>query len=450
MFDDDVISFAHGDGLRAPDSAVVAAGIASLLDSVTFPLERYNFLERYEPLDESIRATMLAEGYPDDHVGSMCVDSGTTKLFVSFLSAVCDRGDTVLTAPTFYHGVIGWCDLLGLDLAVARTDRRTAFKLTYETLEDAHLRVARERGRPPRAVVVFNPTQCGAIYTRQELTEVAAYCDRFDVHVIEDNIFARTRFDFTSTVPHLAEDPIVGDRVVTVDGCSKADGLANVRIGWATGPAVVIGRMEAIKAATTVGLPHVSLVMADTALRTGDAARLLDAIECRARADAVIRAVDDLNDGLGHEPGEGFTVACPPAAGHSVFVDVGLSVRRRWPVSHLASSVELSAFWLDRAAVAVSPLYSSALDGHECRLNFAALHYRPPVPERGEPTVVDRRPHIVHAISVGDSSSALELVHRCETMRSRPVEPTRTHRVIQDGIVERIGGALQPRSLNHV
>jgi aspartate aminotransferase len=446
MFDEDVISFAHGDGLRPPASAVVVAGIDALLDGATFPLERYNFLERHEPLEESIHSTLRDEGFSGESATHVCIDAGTSKLFVSYLMATAEVGDVVLTAPTFYHGLVGWCDLLRLELEVVSTLPTDGFKLSYETLESAHFRAVKRCGRPPRVLVVFNPTQCGAIYTAAELDEVAAYCDRFSVAVVEDNIFARTRFDLSRPIPHLAADRRLHDRVVSLDGCSKADGLANVRVGWAVGPQPLIDRMEAIKAATTVGMPYVALVMADAALRVGFDSRERDVAECARRSIALSVAIDELNDWLGFDQREGLRVAHVPEAGHSMLVDANGLRSVGGPFAGLENSVELAAFWLDRAAVAVSPLYSSALDGLECRLNFGSLQRRPATHLRTfeDPDV---RALILASVKEGDVATAGRLVESCRSIGTEDADTVYIAQLIREGIIERVGSALQPRAL---
>ncbi|HEY3144530.1 MAG TPA: aminotransferase class I/II-fold pyridoxal phosphate-dependent enzyme [Acidimicrobiales bacterium] len=448
MFDDEVISFAHGNGLRAPDSAVIAAGIRALLDQRGFPLERYNFLEHYEPLEDAIHTTMWREGFPLDHLDSICIDAGTTKLFVSFLSNVTQPGDVILTAPAFYHGLVGWCRLLKLGLQIAPTPDQT-YKLTYDSLESAWQQCQARGAGSPKVVVVFNPTPTGAIYHTFEMQQIAEFCIQHDVMAIEDNVFARTRYDPYSTIAHLANDERMRDRVVSVDGCSKADGLANLRIGWAVGPPHLIQAMESIKASTTVALPHVTLVMAEAALTMEWSARQRDAATCRARAAEVTRSIDEINDCLDLSDGRGLQVVHQPQAGHSLMVDastLGVAGERLAP---LQNSLQLTEDWLDRAAVAVSPLYSCGFDGHEFRLNFASVNH---TPRWGggrweHPSAGDPRPRLVRAVARDDQDSIRELFRLAEKdFAANPVDDTAPG-LIHEGLVERIASALQPRSV---
>jgi aspartate aminotransferase len=447
IFDPEVISFAHGNGLRAPQSAVVTAGIRALLDQARYPLERYNFLERHEPLDALIHATMQGEGLPADHLGSICIDAGTSKLFVSCLMTMADRGDVVMTAPGFYHGLVGWCRLLDLGLQIAPTGPESGHKLGYHSLEMAWAAGRRAGRRPPRVVVLFNPTQTGAIYSAAEMSDIAAFCAEHDAMVIEDSIFARTRFDQSGPIAHLANDERMRDRVVTLDGCSKADGLANMRIGWAVGPPALVRAVESVKLSTTVAMPYVTLVMAEAALATGQAARRSDAAECEARAAAVASGVALLNERLGLSSDAGFRVVHEPAAGHSIMVEAGHLGPPGGPARSPAHSLQLCEDWLDRAAVGVSPLYSSGLNGNEFRLNFAAIEIKEkPIPGRWNfPVTRDPRPQIATAVAQHDHKSVTDLLRVAERSVAREPEISTIRALIHEGLVERIAGALRPR-----
>ena len=455
MFDEEVISFAHGNGLRAPEASVVAAGIGALLDQARFPLQRYNFLERYDPLEESIHTAMLREGFPMEHLDAICIDAGTTKLFTSFLSTVTEPGDVVLTAPAFYHGLVGWCRLLKLGIRIVPTTAAASYKLSSPSLDVAWCERQQRGVRPPRVVVVFNPTPSGAIYTAEELRDVADFCDEHDLVAIEDNVFARTRYEPHAPIAHLADDERMRDRVVSVDGCSKADGLANLRIGWAVGPRHLIQRMEQIKAATTVALPYVTLAMADAALRREWGVRQRDATVCRRRAAQVTASFAEVNELLDLPEEAGFRVVHQPQAGHSIVVDAGALGVVGGRLAPFHNSLQLAEDWLDRAAVAVSPLYSSGLDGHEFRLNFASIDRtaRAGSGRREHPAAVDARPRIIRALAGDDREAVRDLCRLAEhhagaeaDADAPPPADTATG-LIHEGLVRRLASALHPRAV---
>src|SRR5215467_13998779 len=64
MFDDGVISFAHGEGLRRPHPSVVSAGIKALIDTKKSSLENYLFMQRLGQFDDLIQQRFIKIGVP--------------------------------------------------------------------------------------------------------------------------------------------------------------------------------------------------------------------------------------------------------------------------------------------------------------------------------------------------------------------------------------------------
>ncbi|HWD08460.1 MAG TPA: aminotransferase class I/II-fold pyridoxal phosphate-dependent enzyme, partial [Actinomycetota bacterium] len=243
MFDEGVISFAHGEGMRRPHPSVVAAGVRALLDTADSALDGYLFLHRLEPLDEAIARFFVADGIDPATAGNVCVDSGTTRLFLAFLHAVADPGDTFLVAPTYYYPLASWCELAGVRLACVPTRRCNDYKLTREDLDAWYDRSGPAGGL--RGLFLFNPTQTGGIYSRQDLDGIAGFVVDHDLVALEDCIFTLTEYDPHETRHHLASCAGMAGRVVTISGGSKAHGLANIRIGWGCGPRPVVEAMNA-------------------------------------------------------------------------------------------------------------------------------------------------------------------------------------------------------------
>ena len=56
MFDPDVVSFAHGEGVRRPYPEAISAMMRALADPESMPLENYMFLQRFTELEEAVAA----------------------------------------------------------------------------------------------------------------------------------------------------------------------------------------------------------------------------------------------------------------------------------------------------------------------------------------------------------------------------------------------------------
>jgi aspartate/methionine/tyrosine aminotransferase len=368
MNDPGVISFSHGNGISRPPRAVIDAGRAALDDGAHNPIERYNFKEPDHALHEAIRDTMRHDGVPDDHLARVCVDRGTTSLFNNAIPLLMERGEILLTSPGYYHSLAGWCDRLGVALATTPGFASEEYKLTAEAIEATQFDLSRRFHRAARVLVVFNPTPTGALYTEQEIDDIAAVAQRWNLSIIEDAVFSRTRFDQTVPLTRFAAHPELVDRVVTFDGTAKADGLANDRIGWAVGPPAIVDALDAAMASVTVHIPYVAAAMTRAALTVGRDAARDSAYECAIRAGLVEQQLRELQanvDGPAH-----FELAHRPQAGHSSLVRL-VDSESGQPLR--ASSPDITATLLDEYHVAMSPALSSGIDGPTFRINYAGV-----------------------------------------------------------------------------
>lgn len=375
MFDPEVISLAHGDGTRRPPGAVVAAGMAALLETERASLDDYTFLQRHHEFDAAITADFTRNGIPPDIAANVCIDSGTTRMFAAFMHAAVSPGDTIGVPRSYYHAMPAWCELARVEPQLIRTTAANGYKLTAEALDRWH-----RRARRPRALFLFNPTQTGALYTREELAGIAEVVRRTGLLVLEDSVFAGTEFPGRRRVCHLAAAaPDAADRVVTLKGASKAYNLANIRLGWGCGPPGLIQAMNDYAMTTTVTVPFLAKAMGLAALRAPTGYLRANAVECGERAALVTALVDECNQDLGAEL---LAVAHRPEAGHAILLAApGLAGRRLADGSVLRGSIDLARFLLSAAGVAVSPGYSLGFDGTELRVVFGSVgnkHTYPP------------------------------------------------------------------------
>ncbi len=375
--DPGVISLAHGEGVRRPHPTVVAAGIRALLDVRESSLDNYLYLRDFEPLDDAVRRDFLAEGVPDEYARNVVIESGNSRLFMGFFNAVAEPGDVVLVPRTYYQAVNMWTDLARLDLHTVPTTAGDEFKVTPAALDRWFAQHPDLRSQA-KVLILFNPGYTGSLYTAADMRALAEPVERHNLAVLEDSIFTQTEFH-GERVHHLAAVPGIGDRVVTVDGGSKAYGLANIRIGWGCGGAAIIERMRHHVTATSICVPHVAKAMALAALQGPEDYLRTNVTEAMQRLElvrALLREIDEEVEGaLGFRLAEPFfTAAHPPRAGHSVMVRAdGLAGLVTAHGETLRDSVDVTRHFLRTEGVCLAPGYSNGFDDCTVRISFGCL-----------------------------------------------------------------------------
>jgi len=111
-----------------------------------------------------------------------------------------------------------------------------------------------------------NPT--GAILPEAELKAIAALAVKHDLIVIADDIYAELTYDGTHT--SAAALPGMKDRTIFLHGFSKAWAMTGFRLGYACGPADLIGAMMKIHQYTMLCAPVTSQEAALEALKNPD------------------------------------------------------------------------------------------------------------------------------------------------------------------------------------
>ena len=212
-------------------------------ESTVFALERgathytsnLGYLELRKALAKYVRKNFGAEYNPEDEV---LVTVGVSEALDLALRALINPGDEVLYhEPCYvsYRATILFAG--GIPLAV-ETKPENGFRLTRAMLE--------AKCTPKTKVLMLNfpnnPT--GAIMSRPDLEDIAAFARERDLIVITDEIYAELTYD----TPHtsIVSVPGLRDRTIFLHGFSKAWAMTGFRLGYACGPAELIEAMMKI------------------------------------------------------------------------------------------------------------------------------------------------------------------------------------------------------------
>ena len=109
-----------------------------------------------------------------------------------------------------------------------------------------------------------NPT--GAVYSRNELFAIAEYLEDKDVVIIADEIYEKIVYDGNVHVSIAAYSDKIKNKTVIVNGVSKAFSMTGWRIGYAAGPAEIIGAVNKLQGHTSGNPTSISQWASVTAL----------------------------------------------------------------------------------------------------------------------------------------------------------------------------------------
>ncbi len=237
----DVVDLSIGEpDFFTPDN-IKKAGIQAIEENFT----RYTTNEGIPELKDAILNRLkedLGQSYSRDEI---IVSAGAKSSLYHLFQALIDEGEEVIIpAPywvTYPHSV----SLAKGKAIIVPAKEENGFILTPDQLKSAI-------SPATKALILNNPSNpTGATYKRHELEALADIVLEEDIFVVADEIYEKFIYDdfqFTSFAS-LGED--IKKRTVIINGVSKAYSMTGWRIGYAAGPADIIGAMGRIQSHTT-------------------------------------------------------------------------------------------------------------------------------------------------------------------------------------------------------
>ncbi|MEP9363356.1 pyridoxal phosphate-dependent aminotransferase [Nocardioides sp. CN2-186] len=173
---------------------------------------------------------------PDTEV---VVTTGCTEAIAAALLGLVDPGDEVVVLEPYYDSYTAMIQMAG---GVRRpvTLRSPDFRLDVDELRAA----VTPRTRFVLLNSPHNPT--GTVLTRAELQAVADLAIEHDLVVITDEVYEHLTYDDSEHVP-LATLPGMFERTLTLSSAGKSYSFTGWKVGWATGPASLVGAVLAAK-----------------------------------------------------------------------------------------------------------------------------------------------------------------------------------------------------------
>lgn len=343
----DIVSLATGEpDFPTPPHVIEAAHAAALAGQTKYPPTAGL---------PALRAAIAerAPG-PDCAAAQVVVSTGAKQVIASALLATLDPGDEVIIPTPYWTSYSDMVAMAGGTARLIPCGIEAGFKPSAAQIEAA----ITPRTRWLMLNSPSNPS--GAVCSAAELRALAEVLARHPrVWVMSDEIYDQLAFvpfaSFRAVAPELAE------RMLVVNGVSKAHSMTGWRIGWGIGPQPLIGAMTTAQGQITSGACTIAQAAALTAL-TGPQQHLAERrAAMQARRDRVVVALSSI-DGLDCPMPEGAFYAFPSCRG---------VLGRQTPAGEvLGDDAALCQYLLREHGVALVPGRAFGMPGH-FRLSFA-------------------------------------------------------------------------------
>ena len=253
----DVIALSAGEpDFDTPDN-VKEAAIRAIRDGDT----KYTDPDGTPALKRAICNKFKRENSLEYKPSQVHVAPGGKPVIYNALLATLSPGDEVLIPAPFWVSYPDMAVLAGGEPVIVPARAEDGFRLTAEALE---------RAITPRSKWLIlnspsNPT--GAAYSAADLKALAEVLLRHpQVWILTDDMYEHLLYDGFKFATIAAVEPALYDRVLTMNGVSKAYAMTGWRIGYAAGPEPLIKAMGKVISQTTSNPSSISQAAAVEAL----------------------------------------------------------------------------------------------------------------------------------------------------------------------------------------
>lgn len=346
-----VIGFGAGEPDFPTPSYVVDAAIAAASQVAN---HRYTPTPGLPELREAIVAKTKRDSSYEITADQVLVTNGGKQSVYQSFAAILDPGDEVLLPAPYWTSYPECIKLAGGNPVEVFADEKQDYLVTVAQLEAA----LTERTKVLLFCSPSNPT--GAVYTPEQVLEIAKWADSKNLWIITDEIYEHLLFDgaMAPSIPVIY--PPIADRTIILNGVAKTYAMTGWRVGWMIGP------KDVIKAATN-HQSHLSSNVANISQRAALAAvaGTLDVVNemiaaFDRRRKLIVAALNDI-------PG----IYCPmPKGAFYVYPSVKGVLGKEIDGNRPTTSSELAALILEKVEVAVVPGEAFGPSGY-LRLSYA-------------------------------------------------------------------------------
>ncbi len=344
----DVINMSIGEpDFNTPDFIKEAAKVA-----IDENYTHYPPVPGYMTLRKAISEKLSRENGVDYAPEQIVVGNGAKQELCNALLATVNPGDEVIIPVPAWVSYMDMVKLAEGKVVPVYAGVEQNFKITPEQLEAAIT--------PRSRVVMFNspsnPT--GSVYSRAELAALAAVLERHPhVLILADDIYEH--INYVGGAPSIAQFESLRDRMMIVNGVSKAYAMTGWRIGWIAAPLAIAKGIIKLQGQYTSSVSSIAMKAAEAAY-TGSQ----DCVEDMRRAferrrDLIVELAKEI---------PGWVVNKPDGAFY-LFPEVSAYIGKRYGDREIKSSGDYVMYLLEEAHVA-------AVDGAAfCAPGYLRLSY---------------------------------------------------------------------------
>ncbi|TDX58947.1 pyridoxal phosphate-dependent aminotransferase [Orenia marismortui] len=346
----EIIGLGAGEPDFATPKHVKEAAIKAIEEGFTTYTATVGILELREAICDSCKE----ERGVDYNSNQVIVSSGAKSSLFNAIQALVEVGDEVILPAPYWVSYPEQIKFAGGIPVVVETSEDNSFKMTAKDLKEAIT-------AKTKAVIINSPSNpTGAVYSKEELEEIAQVAIEEDIFVISDEIYRKISYSNKAvSIASLGEE--IKDRTLIIDGVSKAYAMTGWRIGYAVGPEELIKAMGRLQSHSTSNANSIAQKASLAAIAGSQEAtnKMLEAFEARR---------DLITDGINKITG---ITAVKPEGAFYLFANIKGLLGKTIDNEEIVDDYKFVELLLEKAGVATVPGSAFGMPGY-IRLSYAA------------------------------------------------------------------------------
>ncbi len=280
----DVIGLGAGEPDFDTPENIKQAAIKAINDGDT----KYTAVDGTPALKKAIVEKFKKENNLDYTADQITVGAGGKHVIYNAMMATLNEGDEVIVPAPYWVSYPDIVLLAGGKPVVMECDEKQSFKIKPSDLEKFIT--------PKTKWIILNspsnPT--GVCYSEKDIREIAKVLEKhLHVYILSDDIYEHVTYEgfkfFT-----IAQIESLKERVLTMNGVSKAYSMTGWRIGYAAGPKEIIKAIAKIQSQSTTNPSSISQAASVEALSGTQDFIKKRADSFQERRDFVVKALNDI------------------------------------------------------------------------------------------------------------------------------------------------------------
>jgi aspartate aminotransferase len=283
----DIIGLGAGEPDFDTPENIKQAAIKAIKDGDT----KYTAVDGTPALKDAIINKFKRENNLEYQINQITVGAGGKHVIYNSMMATLNEGDEVIVPAPYWVSYPDIVLLAGGTPIILECTEKQGFKINPSELEKIIT-------KKTKWIIVNSPSNpTGACYSEKDIREIAKVLEKHPhVYILSDDIYEHVIYEgfkfFT-----IAQIEGLKDRVLTMNGVSKAYSMTGWRIGYAAGPKEIIKAIAKIQSQSTTNPSSISQAAAVEALNGTQDFIKERATSFQERRNFVVKALNEI-DGI--------------------------------------------------------------------------------------------------------------------------------------------------------